>query len=197
VRPGTAGSALPGVEVRIAPDGEILVRGGTVAAHGDDGWLHTGDSGFFDDAGMLNVFGRQADLFTGPEGKRVSPGGLETHLKSSHFVTNALVVGAGRPFNAALLVPDFAALKRMARKRGIAYTEVADLVRDERVRQVIAQDVKGFNDKLAPHDKIQAWDLLPRELSASTGELTASGTLRRAVVTERCAAEIESLYKST
>ena len=67
---------------------------------------------------------------------------------------------------------------------------------DERVRQVIAQEIKGFNDKLAAHDKIQAWDLLPRELSASTGELTAAGTLRRAVVTERYAAEIESLYRA-
>lgn len=196
VRPGTAGSALPGVEVRIAPDGEILVRGGTVAMSGDDGWLHTGDSGWFDDAGMLNVFGRQADLYTGPEGKRVSPGGLETLLKGSHFITYALVVGASRPNNIALLVPDFAALKRMARKRGIAYTDAGELIHDERVREVLGQELKGINDKLAPHDKIHAWTLLPRELSVSTGELTAAGTLRRAVVTERFAAEIESLYKS-
>ncbi len=195
VRPGTSGSALPGIEVRVAPDGEILTRGGTVAAPGPDGWLHTGDSGFFDDAGMLNVFGRQADLYTGPEGKRVSPGGLETLLKGSHFIAHALVVGAGRPNNVALLVPDFAALQRMARKRGIAYTDPGELIHDERVREVLGQEIKGVNDKLAPHDKIHAWTLLPRELSASTRELTATGALRRAVVTEHYKAEIESLYK--
>jgi len=194
VRPGTAGSALPGVEVRIAPDGEILVRGGTVATGNGDGWLHTGDSGGFDDAGMLNVFGRQADLFLGPEGKRISPGGLESLLKSSHFITHALVVGAGRPFNAALLVPDFAALERMARKRAIAYTAVEELVHDQRVREVLGREVKDINDKLAPHDQIRAWDLLPRELTAANGELTAAGTLRRGLVTERLAAEIEKLY---
>jgi long-subunit acyl-CoA synthetase (AMP-forming)/cytochrome P450 len=197
VRPGTAGSALPGVEVRLAGDGEILVRGGTVAAGNGDGWLHTGDAGFFDDAGMLNVLGRQADLFLNPEGRRVSPGGLETLLKGSHFITHALVVGAGRPFNAALLVPDFGALQRMARKRGIAYTEIGELVHDERVREVLTQEIKGVNDKLAPHDKIQAWDLLPRQLTTAAGELTAAGTLRRAVVAERFAEEIERLYRTS
>ncbi|HEV7506857.1 MAG TPA: cytochrome P450 [Thermoanaerobaculia bacterium] len=196
VRLGTSGSALPGVEVRVAGDGEILVRGGTVTAHGDDGWLHTGDAGFFDDAGMLNVLGRQADLYLGAEGKRVSPAGLETLLKGSHFVTHALVVGAGRPNNAALLVPDFGALQRMARKRGIAYNAVEELVHDPRVREVLAQEVKGVNDKLAAHDKIQAWDLVPRELTTAAGELTAAGTLRRGVVTERYKAEIESLYRT-
>lgn len=195
VRPGTAGSALPGVELRLASDGEILVRGGTVTAASEDGWLHTGDAGFFDDAGMLNVLGRKADLFLNPDGKRVSPAGLETLLKASHFITHALVVGAGRPHNAALVVPDFGALQRMARKRGIAYTEVSELVHDERVREVLAQEVKGVNDKLAAHDKIQAWDLLPRPLTAAS-ELTAAGTLRRAVVMERCAGEIEALYRA-
>jgi len=181
--------------VRVAEDGEILVRGATIAGGGTgDGWLHTGDAGWFDDAGMLNVLGRQADLFVNPEGKRVSPGGLETLLKSSHFIAHALVVGAGRPFNAALIVPDFAVLKRMARRRGIAYTEVEELVRDERVREVLGQELKGINDKLAAHDQIRAWDLLPRDLTTAAGELTAAGTLRRAVVMERCAAEIERLY---
>ena len=203
VRPGTSGSALPGLELRIAgdaPEGEILVRGATVTAiagmSDGDGWLHTGDAGWFDEAGMLNVLGRQADLFLDAEGKRVSPGGLETLLKSSHFITQALVVGAGRPHNAALIVPDFAALKRMARKRGIAYTEVEELVHDDRVREVLGQEVKGFNDKLGPHDQIRAWALLPRDLTVAAGELTPAGTLRRAVVTQRYAAEIESLYAS-
>jgi len=195
VRPGTAGCPLPGVELRIAADGEILVRGEAAPGVDGDGWLHTGDAGWLDDAGMLNVLGRLGDLWTGADGKRVSPGGLESLLKSSHFVTHALVVGAGRPFNAALLVPDFAVLRRMAQRRGIAFSSLEELVRDKRVREFLGKDIKGFNDKLAPHDQIHAWDLLPRELSAADGELTAAGTLRRAVVLERCAGEIERLYR--
>ncbi len=193
VRLGTPGSPLPGVEVRMAAGGELLVRGATATGVDADGWLHTGDAGWLDDADMLNVFGRLGDLWTGAEGKKVSPGGLESLFKSSHFVTHVLVVGAGRPFNAALLVPDFAALRHLAQRRGIAFSSLEELVRDERVREVVGNDIKGFNDKLAPHDKLRTWDLLPRELAAS--ELTATGTLRREVVMERCAGEIERLYK--
>jgi long-subunit acyl-CoA synthetase (AMP-forming)/cytochrome P450 len=201
VQPGTAGAPLAGVEVRIAADGEILVRGGTVARHGRpapavdaEGWLHTGDAGWIDEAAMLAVLGRQADLYTGHGGRRVSPGALETLLRSSHFAAHVLVVGKGRPFNAALIAPDFEALERMARRRGIAFTSREELLRAPRVRELYANEIKGFNDKLAAHDQIQAWDLLPRELTVAGGELTPAGTLRRAALLEKHAAEIERLY---
>jgi long-chain acyl-CoA synthetase len=184
------------VEVKIAQSGEILVRGETVAAAaaGGDGWLHTGDSGWFDDAGMLSVLGRQADLYAGPGGRQVSPGGLESLFRSSHFVAQALMVGEGRPFNALLIAPDLEAVRRMARRRGIDDSSIERLLRDVRVREHFAREVKGINDKLAPHDQVKAWDLLPRELSVAEGELTPAGTLKRAVVAAKHAEAIERLY---
>jgi long-subunit acyl-CoA synthetase (AMP-forming)/cytochrome P450 len=201
VIPGTSGAPLPGVEVRIAPDGEILVRGETVARRGTpppavdgEGWLHTGDTGSLDDSGMLKVLGRTADLFANQAGRRISPGGLETLLRSSHFVAHALVVGAGRPGNAALIFPDLTAVRRLAKRRGIAYSSLAELLRDERVRRPFENDFRNFNDTLGPHDKVQVWDLFPGELTIAADELTPAGTLRRAVVMERYKEEIEKLY---
>jgi len=161
---------------------------------GTDGWLHTGDSGWIDDSGMLNVFGRQADLFEGPGGKKVSPGGLESLFRSSHFVAQAVMVGDGRPYNGLLIAPDLEVLKRAASRRNIAFSTIEDLLRDSRVRELYAREVQGFNDKLAPHDQVRAWELLPRELTAEAGELTPAGTLRRAVVLERWAEAVERLY---
>ncbi|HEX4963099.1 MAG TPA: cytochrome P450 [Thermoanaerobaculia bacterium] len=197
VRPGTAGAPLPGIEVRISPEGEILVRGETVAPGlaAADGWLHTGDTGFLDDAGLLNVFGRTADLYAGLDGKRVSPAGLESFARSSHFVLQALVVGEGRPFNAALLFPDLPALRRLAKRRGIAYSSLEELVCDQRVSRLLENDFASFNEKLAPHDKIKTWELYPGELTVAAGEITPAGTLRRAVVMERYAAAIEGMYR--
>lgn len=196
VRPGTAGVPLPGVEIQIAEDGEILVRGETVAPHslGTEGWLHTGDSGWIDDSGMLNVFGRLADLYTGMGGKKVSPGGLESLFRASHFVSQAVMVGDGRPYNGLLIAPDLEVLKRAASRRNIAYSSTEDLLRDSRVREIYAREIQGVNDKLAPHDQVRTWELLPRELTVEAGELTPAGTVRRAVVLERWAEAVERLY---
>ena len=201
VQPGAAGAPLPGVEIRIAGDGEILVRGETVARQGrpaprvdEEGWLHTGDAGWIDESAMLAVLGRQADLYTGQGGRRVSPAGLETLLGSSHFASHVVVVGRDRPYNAALIAPDLEAMRRMARRRGISYTTPEDLLRKPQVREVLAKEIKGFNDKLAAHDQIRAWDLLPGELTVAGGELTPAGTLRRGAILEKYAAEIERLY---
>ncbi len=197
IQPGSSGIPLPGLEVRVAADGEILVRGAAVAAGpavDADGWLHTGDDGWIDEAGMLSVRGRKSEVFTGPHGKKVSPSGLESLLRSSHFLSHAVVVGEGRPHNAALLVPDLHALQRMAKRRRIEHSSIAELVRDPRVREAVGKDIAGYNERLAAHDQIKAWDLLPDTFSAATGELTATGTLRRKTVLEKYAAEIEKLY---
>lgn len=197
VQPGTAGVPLPGLEVRIAVDGEILVRGGAVAAGpavDAEGWLHTGDDGWIDEAGMLAVRGRKSEVFVGPQGKKVSPSALESLIRSSHFIANALVVGDGRPHNAALIVLDLHALQRMAQRRKIAFSTVEELVRHPRVRDAIGKELDGFNEKLADHDKIKAWDVLPAGFTVATGELTPAGTLRRQAVLEKHADAIEKLY---
>lgn len=202
VKPGTAGFSLPGTEVEIAPDGEILVRGPQVARQGWDGssvpvdaegWLHTGDAGFLDEAGRLTVLGRKQDLYANAEGRTVSPAGLERLLRSSHFVDQAVVVGAGRPHNAALLVPDARALERLARRRGIAAASLEELVGHPQVREVIGREIDGFNKNLAPHDKIAAWDLFPGSFTVEGGELTPAGTLRRQAVLEKHGELIERL----
>jgi long-subunit acyl-CoA synthetase (AMP-forming)/cytochrome P450 len=201
IQPGTTGIPLPGVEIRIAEDGEILVRGETVARHGrpaprvdEEGWLHTGDGGAIDEAAMLTVRGRRSDLFTRSGGGTVSPGALETLLRSSHFVSHVFVVGDGRPYNVALIAPDVEALPRMTQRFGIADTAVENVMRDPRVREHFDQDIKGFNDKLPAHEKIQAWHLLSGDFTVAGGELTAAGTLRRQAILEKYAAEIDGLY---
>jgi long-chain acyl-CoA synthetase len=204
VRPGTAGPPLPGVEVRIAADGEILVRGDNVApsaagihgAAGGSGWLATGDAGFFDDAGMLILLGRKEEIFVDADGTTVAPGPLAAILISSHFVAHALVAGepGGHPF--ALLAPDFTMLEALCRKRGIPVGPVggrAELVAEPRVREIYSREVDGFNQKLAPHDRIRAWELVADEWSIASGELTAAGTVRRPAVLAKYRATLDRL----
>ncbi|HSG40049.1 MAG TPA: AMP-binding protein, partial [Thermoanaerobaculia bacterium] len=197
VQPGTAGVPLPGMELRVAEDGEILLRGAAVAAGpavDAEGWLHTGDEGWIDESAMLSILGRQGDVFTGLGGRKVSPAGLETLVRSSHFVGHALVVGEGRPHNVALIAPDLHALERMAKRRRIEYASIEELVRDQRVRDVIGKEIEGFNEKLAAHDKIKAWEILPNSFTVATGELTPARTLRRKAVLEKYRVVIEKMY---
>ena len=197
VQPGTAGVPLPGLELRVAGDGEILLRGAAVAAGpavDAEGWLHTRDEGWIDESAMLNVRGRQGEIFTSPDGRKVSPAGLESLVRSSHFVGHAVVVGEGRPHNAALIAPDLHALERMAKRRRIEHSSIEELVRDERVRDVIGKEIEGFNERLAAHDKIKAWEILPHGFSVATGELTPARTLRRQAVLEKYRVVIEKMY---
>ncbi len=201
IQPATHGIPLPGVEIRIAEDGEILVRGETVARRGrpipavdEEGWLHTGDAGAFDEAAMLVVQGRKSDLIDRPGGLKVSPGILETLLRSSHFVAHVFVTGEGRPNNAALIAPDLKTMPRMIKRYELTEKTQAEVMADPRVREHFDKEIVGFNEKLAAHDKIQAWHLLADDFSVAGGELTPTGTLRRQVIREKYAAEIERLY---
>jgi long-subunit acyl-CoA synthetase (AMP-forming)/cytochrome P450 len=204
VVPGSAGVALPGVEVRLGPGDEILVRGPNVARQGVDGaaaagvdaagWLHTGDVGMLDDAGMLNVLGRREDLFRNPEGRRVAPVPLGGLLQSSHFIAQALVVGEGHDVTGALLAPDFEFLAATCQRRGIAAASRQELLRHPRVREIYGREIAGFNKGLAAHDQIKVWELLPDEWSVESGELSPTGTVRRQEVLARYAAAVEGLY---
>ncbi len=207
--PGSAGAPLPGVELTLGPDGEILVRGPGVArpaaarapataaepaAAGAAGWLHTGDVGMLDDAGMLHVLGRREDLFVSPDGRRVAPVPLAGLLQSSHFIARALVVGEGRGSTGALVVPDFEFLAATLQRRGIAAASRQEMVRHPRVREIYEREIAGFNRDLAAHDQIKVWELLPDEWSVASGELSPTGTVRRRVVLERYAPVVEGLY---
>lgn len=210
VVPGSAGAPLPGVELTLGPDGEILARGPGVArpapataattavvpapAVDAAGWLHTGDVGMLDDAGMLHVLGRREDLFASPEGRRVAPVALAGLLQSSHFIARALVVGEGRAATGALVVPDFDFLATTLQRRGIVVASRVEMVHHPRVREIYEREIAGFNRNLAAHDQIKVWDLLPDEWSVASGELTPTGTVRRRALLERYAAAVAGLY---
>jgi long-chain acyl-CoA synthetase len=192
-RPGWVGPPLPGIEARLAEDGEVLLRGETVFAGylGDpeataavldgDGWLHTGDLGEMGSDGALRIAGRKKDLIVTSGGKNISPARVERALAADPLVSQALVAGDGRPYLVALIAvdPDERA------RRGLD---------DEQVRGDVADAVARANAALGGHERVLRHALLPRELSVETGELTATLKVRRRVCLERYADDIDGLY---
>jgi long-chain acyl-CoA synthetase len=205
IKLGTVGPALPNIEVAIAEDGEILIRGpaifagywkndeATRGALPGDGWLHTGDVGSLDADGFLTVTDRKRDIIVTAGGKNVSPQNIENALKASPFVSQALVIGDRRPFLTALMTLDEEELGKWARARSLNGS-VGDLSRRDDVRELVRQAVDEANRDLAHFEQIRAWALLPRDFSAEQGEITPTLKLKRRVCEEHFAAEIESLY---
>jgi long-chain acyl-CoA synthetase len=192
-RVGTVGPPLPGVEVRVAPDGEILVRGenvfagyhldeaGTREVLDDEGWLRTGDVGFLDQDGFLTITDRKKDIIVTFEGENVSPQRVEAALRASPYVSEALVVGHGRPYLVALLSPDAHGIRPAGRT-------------DEDVRRVLGGVVADVNRGAAHAERVRGFAILPRELQAEEGELTPTLKPRRHVCEEHFRDLIESLY---
>lgn len=183
-RPGTVGEPLPKTEIRIAPDGEILVRGPQVtpeALHGGcdlgvhDGWLSTGDLGSVDAAGHLVISGRKKELIVTAYGKNVAPAKVEERLRCVPRVREAMLVGEGEPYCAALL-----------------WTGAATI--DDRLAREIDDAVEAANEGLSHPERAKAWIVFPYDLSIEKGELTANLKLRRGVVMERRADAIRALY---
>jgi long-chain acyl-CoA synthetase len=191
---GTVGPALPGVELRIADDGEILIRTETIFAGyfkdeaataevlTDDGWLRSGDVGELDADGFLTITDRKKDILVTAGGKNVAPQNLENALKTSKYVSQALVVGDRRPCVAALITLDE---NEIARWREVGGHDVRELV------QGIVDDV---NRDLSRFEQIKRFAILPRDFTAEQGEVTPTLKLKRRVVQEHFAAEIEALY---
>ncbi len=206
VKLGTVGRALPGVELRIAADGEILAKGpnimkgywnlpeATAEVIDSEGWFHTGDIGEFDAEGFLRITDRKKELIINAYGKNVAPAPIENTLKSSRFIGQAVVIGDRRKFLSALLVPDFDALKPWAERQGIGAAGNEDLIKNAQVRALIAKEVETVNAGLASFEKIVAWDLLPSEWTLETGELTPTQKVKRRVINEKYGDVIERLY---
>ncbi|MFC9554704.1 AMP-dependent synthetase/ligase [Rhodococcus sp. NPDC056960] len=204
---GTVGRALGGNSVRIAGDGEIELRGGVVFGgywrneHAtrealDEGWFRTGDLGELDDDGYLTITGRKKDLLVTAGGKNVSPGPLEDRLRSHPLVSQAVVVGDGRPFVGALLTvdpPEFEKWKSAHGKPSDA--SVADLRDDEELRGDLQDAVDDANTTVSHTESIKRFVILGRDLTEADGELTATLKIKRPVVTERFAADIANLYR--
>jgi len=204
-RLGTVGRVIPGVEIRIAGDGEILARGPNImrgyhnrpadtAAALVDGWLHTGDIGRIDPDGYLSITDRKKDLIVTSGGKNIAPQPIQMRLKSSPLVSDAIVIGDRRKFPAALIVPDFVAIEATLREHGAPSGTREQLAVRPDVQALFQRVLDQINLELAQFEKIKRFALLPSEMTVEGGELTPTLKLRRSVVEERWAAVIEQLY---
>ena len=206
IRPGSVGTVLPGVDVRIADDGEILVRGpnvmagycddpaATAAVLDADGTFHTGDLGHFDRDGHLYITARKKELIIGSGGKNVAPARIEALLKRHRIIGDACVLGDRRPFLAALLVPDETALKPLVAESGAEWTSRAAMAGSASVRQRFAAAIDAVNAELAPPERVRRFLLLAEPFSIDNGQLTPTLKVRRREIERRWHREIDALY---
>ncbi len=206
-RLGTVGRALPGVEVTIARDGEILVRGPNImqgyykrpeatAETLAGGWLHTGDIGQLSDDGYLKITDRKKDLIVTSGGKKIAPQPLENLLKADPLISEAVLIGEQRRFPAALLVPDFAKLEARVEAMKLGAASRAELVRHPEVLQLYQDVLDRLNGTLAQFERVKRFALLPSEFTMERGELTPTMKVRRQVVEQRWRTLIETIYAS-
>jgi long-chain acyl-CoA synthetase len=207
VKIGTVGPASPGVEIRLAADGEVEVLGDcvtpgyrnrpqlTAEAFTEDGWLRTGDIGRFDDDGYLSIVDRKKELIINAAGKNMSPAHIESRLKAaSPLIGSAVAVGDRRPYNVALIVLDPDGAAAFARQAELGEHSVAELATDPRVIDSIGEAVERANRHLASIEQIKRFRVLATEWQPGGEELTPTMKLKRKPIAERYAAEIDELY---
>jgi long-chain acyl-CoA synthetase len=202
---GTVGKPLPGFEVKLADDGELLVRSETVFGGyykdpeataevlGPDGWLKTGDIAEIDDDGYITITDRKKDIIVTAGGKNIAPQNLENDLKTSKYVSQALVIGDRKPYIGALITLDAEEIGKWARERGIA-GGVEELAGDERVRGLIQGVVDEVNAERSRYEQVKRFTILPRDFTMDDGELTPTLKLKRRVVHSHFEGELEELY---
>jgi long-chain acyl-CoA synthetase len=204
-RIGSAGRPVPGTSIAIADDGEILAKGpqvfsgywknaeATAEVIDGAGWFHTGDLGEIDE-GFLRITGRAKDLIITAAGKNVAPAPLEDRLRAHPLISQATVIGDGRPFVAALITIDEEAFADWAAEHGHPGVSVADLADDAELRAEVQTAVDGANELVSRAESIRSFAILPRDLGIAEGELTPTLKVKRAVVSERYGSVIEGLY---
>ena len=202
---GTVGRAMPGVELKIADDGEIMIKGPNVfreywrnpeATHDtftEDGWLLTGDLGSLDDDGFLTITGRKKDIIITAGGKNLTPSNIENDLKQSRWVSQAVMYGDRRPYPVALITLDAEEMGPWARERGLP-EDMASLVESDEVRQLVQDVLDRANAKYAKVEQVKKFALLDHDLTQENGELTPTLKLKRNVVNEKYADVFEDLY---
>jgi len=205
---GTVGPVIPGIEVKIAEDGEILCKGPNVmmgyykrpdltAEAITDGWFHTGDIGQFSDGKYLKITDRKKELFKTSGGKYVAPLAIEGKMKESPYIEQIMVVGPERKFVGALIVPAFQRLEDWARQNGVAFSNHEQLIRDPKVLAFYRQTIDDYNANFGHVEQIKRFELLSAEWTVETGEMTPKLSLRRKVVTEKFANLIEKIYSNS
>ncbi len=201
----TVGKPMPGVQVKIHDDGEILVKSGSVfggyfndpaasAKAIEDGWLHTGDAGYLEDDGHLVVLGRVSEVVRTAGGERYVPNYIENRIKFSPYVRNVAIVGAGRPHLAAIVCIDLEAVGHWAEQRSLSYTSYAELSQRPEVRDLIRGVLVHVNSVLKPELAVRRFVNLHKDFDADDGEITRTRKLRRNVIEDRYSALIEALY---
>jgi long-chain acyl-CoA synthetase len=204
---GTVGKPFPGVEIKIAPDGEILARGANIMQGYfrkkreteetiKDGWLHTGDIGVFDAEGFLMITDRKKHLFKTSAGKYIAPTPIENVFLASKYIDQFVLIGDRRMFLSALIVPDFEAVKEYADSHKIPYKNDEDLVKNDDIYKLLEDDMGKFQKKLANYERVRKFVLLDRAFSIENGEITPSLKVKRKVVEEKYGDLIEHMYKS-
>ena len=203
---GSVGKPIPGVEVKIAPDGEILAKGPNImkgyyknkketAETIIDGWLHTGDIGVFDADGFLMITDRKKHLFKTTAGKYIAPTHIENTFLASKYIDQFIVIGDRRMFVSALIVPDFEAVKEYADSNKISYADEKDLVQNDKIYKLLEDDMIQFQKKLANYERVRKFVLLDRPFTIDSGEITPSMKIKRKIVEENYNDLIEVMYK--
>ena len=204
-KPGTVGRPLAGTSIRIAADGEILAKGPQVfdgywhndtatAEAFDDGWFRTGDVGALDADGYLRITGRKKELIVTAAGKNVAPAPLEDRLRASALVSQAVVIGEGRPFVSALITLDELAMQRWCEARGRTGTSISELIEDAELRTEIQQVVEAANASVSRAESIREFAVLPSDFTIESDELTPTLKVRRSIVEKSRAHVIDAIY---
>lgn len=206
-RIGTVGRPLPGVDIKIADDGEILIKGDNVfkgywkmpeetkESFTPDGYFMSGDIGVFDDAGFLMITDRKKDLIITSGGKNVAPQKIENLIKSDPLFTQAIVIGDKRKYLTALVNISQEQAEHVAREKGISFTSFNDLLENEQFQKIVEEHIEKCNQKLARYETVKKVGIIRNEFSKETGELTATLKVKRKIVQEKYKSIIDSLYE--
>ncbi len=205
---GTVGHPIPGVEVRIAEDGEILTRGphvmmgyynnpeATAESIDSDGWLHTGDIGTIDSEGFISITDRKKHLFVSSGGKNIAPQPIENLFAGTEFIEQFVLIGDKRMFLSALIVPDYDALADYARAHGIKFGEKSELAQNPEIQRLIEERIQGAQKDLASFERVRRFTLLEEPLTIENGGLTPTLKVKRKDVEARYKDVIETMYKT-
>ncbi len=203
---GTVGQLIPGMEARLALDGELLLRGqglfqgyykdpaATAAAIDAEGWFHTGDIASIDDEGFISITDRKKDLIVTAGGKNIAPQNIENLIRTLPLISQVMVCGDRRKYLTALITLNENDLRNFAKRESLADRELAVLNADPKVRQAVYDQVNNVNTRLAPYEQIKRFTILPHDFTEEAGELTPTLKLRRHAIVKRYGDKIESFY---
>ncbi len=203
---GTVGPPLPGVEVRIAGDGEVLSKGPNImigyyrdpeltkSVFDDEGWFHTGDAGYIDEDGHLVITGRKKETFKTSGGKWISPQPIENKLTASAFIDSAVVMGQNQKLPGALILPDFEQLRLYCQQEGIDYSTDDKMIEKKAIRELIKREIDSVNKTLGHTEQVGPFCLISDEWTVNGGELSATLKVKRKVIDERYADKIEKMF---